>query len=483
MNTNSLPTLFSRYWLPLILIAIVLTRLPFLWTGYGADADAWFVANSASEFWHTGNYTESRLPGYPLHEIISAPFVALGGAPVSNLATLAATLIAVLVWNGIVRRVGQHQKFLVLAFAFAPVVWQNSAVTLDYMWSLLFILISLHATLNQWLLVAGVGLGIAAGFRPSNFILIVPLVCLMHLQKQESKQIVKFTFVALMTMICAFIPLMMKYGLSGWLMATQQEMRDVHPQTAMRFISFFYRTLYFIGPLAAMTAWYTLWKNRTALVDAIRSSDPLVVVSMAGIITFLCLFLWLPLERAYLLPAFPFFLLLVDKYSSSQAFILFTVLLVLSGLVNFDVIKADDRRSFGVNVHWGMVVEEFQNREDMLRARKEIASLSFPDRAVIMTSSGPAFWFENELLESASDNRLQSVLFYTKDHFRLVQQKGNPNTLFVAYLTRGEVDAVRNAGYQVLCLENAKKYVEPVVGYTMEEMNISVHETSFHHQL
>jgi len=291
---------FERHWFSVILITTVFTHLPFLWSGYGADADAWLIAKSASILWSTGHYQESRLPGYPLHEIISAPLVGLGGAPLSNAATLTITLIGTIVWNKIVSRAGQHKKMLVVAFAFAPIVWQHSADTLDYVWSLLFILLSFYAILNRYILLAGVVLGISAGFRPSNLAAIIPFLCLIYLITNNIKQIIIFILSVSTVAVCAFVPLMIKYGIPGWLIATQQEMSDVtHPQLAMRFIAFFYRTIYFIGPLAALTTIYIFWKRRQEIVASIRTKDPIVVTSILCIITFLLLFLWLPLERTY----------------------------------------------------------------------------------------------------------------------------------------------------------------------------------------
>jgi MFS family permease len=360
----------ERYWLAIVLAATILTRLPFLWTGYGADGDDWLVAKSALRLWTTGVYHESRLPGYPLHEIVSAPFVGMGGAPLSNAATLLATLAAIVVWSRIADRIGRHTKLLVIAFAFAPVVWQHSAETIDYMWSLLFILASLLALLRQRVLFAGIALGIAAGFRPSNFAAIVPLLCLLYLQKQSPGRGLTFIFSALLMSVVAFIPLVVRYGVPGWLVATQQEMSDVlFPRFAMRCIAFFYRTVYFIGPLAAGIAGFAFWKRKDLILTSLRSRDPIVVTSLLGVFIFLLLFLWLPMERAYLLPALPFFLLLVDKVSSRRLFAAFTLFLVLSALVNFDVIDTHDRRAFKPNIHPGMVIEELAIREKLLPER------------------------------------------------------------------------------------------------------------------
>ena len=59
------------------LAAIVfLSRVPFLLPGYGWDSDAWLIAGTARKIAQTGRYHESRLPGYPVHEVASAFLIA-----------------------------------------------------------------------------------------------------------------------------------------------------------------------------------------------------------------------------------------------------------------------------------------------------------------------------------------------------------------------------------------------------------------------
>ncbi|MEK7250140.1 MAG: hypothetical protein AAB209_06915, partial [Bacteroidota bacterium] len=288
----------SLRWLSLILGAVVLTRLPFLWMGYGADADSWLAANAAASLLHTGTYFPSRLPGFPLHEIISSPFVVLGGAVASNGATLLVTVATIIIWFRFVERISRFPKILVLCLAFAPVVWQHSAETIDYVWSLLFILLSLLTAEKKHLALSGICVGIAAGFRSSNIVAIVPLITFLYLNRHDKKGLLTFTLSALATASMAFLPLILKYGAMGWIEATRREMSDViSPSLTERCIAFGYRGIYSIGLVTAVVATVILWSKRKELVLAIRSHQPLIVTSLVGIATFLLLFLWLPLDR------------------------------------------------------------------------------------------------------------------------------------------------------------------------------------------
>jgi hypothetical protein len=143
------------------------------------------------------------------------------------------------------------------------------------------------------------------------------------------------------------------------------------PTFLMRSISFAYRALYFLGPLAAATAGFIVWNGRRALWGAVRARDPVIVASVAGVVVVLLMFFWLPLDRAYLLPGLPFLLLLLDRLASRRLFAGFTVCLVFSALVSLDVIDAGDRRSFRPNIHPGMVIEEYRNRTELLRRQVE----------------------------------------------------------------------------------------------------------------
>src|SRR6266545_4432807 len=154
----------------LIFVAVfVLVRLPFLLGGYGADTDAYRVALAAKYLWATGEYLPSRLPGYPLHELVTVLLI-WGGPFLTNLATAVAALAGVLVLDRIVVAVGvPHRGWLLAAMAFTPWLLINSTVTLDYQWAL-------TAMMGAYLLVIRGGQGgvdrlgvdgVGAGLRPA----------------------------------------------------------------------------------------------------------------------------------------------------------------------------------------------------------------------------------------------------------------------------------------------------------------------------
>lgn len=466
----------TRRWLSLLLLAVVLTRLPYLFVGYGSDPDAWLVASSASTLWNTGEYSPSRLPGYPLHELVLAPVVPFGGAPLSNLCTLLFTLFATVIWSRIAQHYSPHPKLLTLALAFAPVVWQHSADSLDYLWSLCFILAAVHLADQRKIALSGVACGLAIGFRLANVVFIVPLAVFLLLKKHTLKEVFLLCSVCILMGVAVYLPLLTKYGLMGWIEATRIQMSDVHPASlSQRAVAFGYRTVYSIGPLTMALAAGLLVHGRQHLSNSLRGKEQMTAFSVVVIIVYLILFWMIPLERAYLLPAMPFLFLVVSRVSSTRQFAFWTAVLILSGLVTIDVIDREDRRRANFNIHEGMVIQEYIHRTEGMRRRERISSLSFDHKAIVMTND-MSFWFENNLAVLAPDpgfvDREYERSSHVEGYRRLTRGLTEPEVLFITYLLRHEIEQARNLGYTVYCVRRVREMIEKRVGYSMEEVGV-----------
>ncbi len=417
------------------------------------------------------------MPGYPLHEIVSAPLVRFGGSMLSNAGTLAITLACIVAVYRIAMRIGRFPRLLVVSFAFAPVVWQHSAVTLDYLWSLFFLLLSFLAAINKRMLAAGIFLGLAAGFRLSNAAALIPIVCLLYAAEKKMYSAFIVSLAAVLTTTAAYAPLIFTNGLMGWWTATQSEMADVHPDGWMRLLSFGYRMVYFAGPLTTVIVVSLFWKKRSDLFSSVRRSDPIVVFSVTGIIVFALMFLWLPLERAYLLPMLLFVLLLIDRFFRRREFVITAIVLFVSGLVTVDVIDSVNRRKMSFSVHAGMVVQEFRNRCSLLDERNRIAQLPLVEPAVVITGSGPSFWFENELLEPVLPDEvpIAPTIQLAGIHQKIVRQKTNPKIFYVPYVTRTEIDSLRARSFTVHGIRATKQHLETVIRQRLDETGMQFH--------
>jgi len=471
----------------LLITVVVITRLPFLFTGYGTDGDAWRVAHVGRALWTTGSYEISRPPGYPAHEMLSAPLVALGGSTLSNAVTLLASIIAVFSWHAFLQGRTQRPGTLTVALAFAPLFWMNSATTMDYVWSLLMILLAMHAIIRMRPVSAGILAGLAIGFRPTNAVLLLPLaILLMTVTRKRADSghreripegasaaissandetrpslvpLLIFLVSSFITVVVLFLPVFFTYGIGGWL----GELRGQFGSSALgvndAFVFFAYRTVYAIGPLAFLSMlWIVLRKG--AFSAAWNSRDHLFTISLVALCVLLLVFAFFPLEKSYLLPGLPFLLLVLDRIATPRAFSLFTLLLISFALVNPDIVRHGGIRGTpGFNIHAGMVIEEWQKRKELEEWRKQLASTASPERTVIMTGVGPAFWFENDGVEPVLDSIVRKV------NDVVVQQKGNPAVLFVPMIPREETERLERLGWRVMCDARNRDYIQRTMGY------------------
>ncbi len=460
----------------LLAAAVLLSRVPFMLSGYGADGDAWRVASSATNLWKTGRYTMSRPPGYPLHELLSAPLVGLGGAPLSNGITALASVATLAVFFGIVRHRTRKPLLLTTVFAFTPLFWINSAATMDYVWSLLFIMLALHLALDGKAFWSGIGLGLAIGFRPVNAVALLPLAAALLVYRPSFRigtRLLVLVFGSVVTAALCFTPVLWTYGVGGWLDMITVQAGRVSSGFGDTFLSVVYRSVYAVGPLAVLAAGWVAISGRRRLLQLVGERDPLAMVAVVGLAAFVLVFAAFPLEKSYLLPGIPFLLLLMERLATRVWFGVFALALLVFGFVNPDVVRHEGVRGIpDFNVRAGMVIEEWQKREEVLLWRKETSLYPFPQKTIVLTGAGPVFWFENEGVE------LSPTAMLVGDEDEVVRQKRSPSVYFVPMLPLRELHNARRAGYRIVCSSQNREYVESLSGYTMEEMGILLHPST-----
>jgi hypothetical protein len=357
----------NRRWLLCGLAIVAAAGIPVLTAGYGADPDAWLVASAAGKLWASGQYVVSRFPGYPLHEIVSAPLVGLGGCSASNAGTLVATLLLAALWYRISGKLAKNPLTLFFSLVCAPLVLTNAATTMDYLWSLALLLAALDAALERREIAAGIFTGLAVGFRPSNLTIALPLFTFIALRGDRTAG-VRYLIATGTTAAAAFLPLLVTYGGPlRWFALTRAEMGDVHPAFTARVLEFGYRLVYAAGPLAFVALATVAFRGRDRLREAVRDRDPVVVSSIIAIAVMTLQFFALPLERAYLLPALPFVLLVADKLSSPRMSLAIFLCIVSFNVVNPDIIRHEPSGPVVTpNLREGRLPESWNDRAAMM---------------------------------------------------------------------------------------------------------------------
>ena len=354
-----------------------LVRLPFLLGGYGADTDAYRVALAAKNFWATGEYLPSRLPGYPLHELVTALLI-WGGPLLTNVGTAVAALLGVWVFDRIAVAVAVPQRrWLLVAMAFTPWLLINSTVTLDYQWALTAMLgsyllvihgaadcgsrspagrgahaITADATQSQgwWsadrsFLGAGALLGVAIGFRITAAAFLFPLVVFIlggagrhsagliagHLPARATVRVAALVAVsASIVALIAYAPVLRVYGLRFWNFADSRVSPDIVIQLVGQ------RALGVIGAVAALIALAASWRRLRRFPRLLRD-DRHVLLWTLTVIMYTLIFLRLPVDAGYLIPIYPFAFLLVARILVRWALPVIVAASIVAGFVDLDI--------------------------------------------------------------------------------------------------------------------------------------------------
>ncbi len=312
-------------------LLFVASRAPLLNLGYGTDPDAWRVALTANYLWDEAEYLPSRLPGYPLHEFATALFIK-GGWVLTNLSTVFISLVGVYLFACIARKLElQHRGVLTLAFAFTPLLWINSVTTMDYMWALTFILGAYLALLNRSPVLAGLLLGIAAGFRLTSLGMLLPFLLFVWRTDQRGSMR-PLTASSLATALVAYTPALMVYGLNALNFYDQKILLEEVVKRLGK------DGLGIMGALVLLTA-LALSFERVRRLPGDLLRDPHVLTWVAVVVVFFGTYTRLPHEIAYLIPMFPFGYFLLSRYLSRGLLVAVLSVVVVAGFVD---ITSDD---------------------------------------------------------------------------------------------------------------------------------------------
>jgi hypothetical protein len=369
----------ERLGLALASLAVLLTRLPWIGSGYGSDPDGYRVVSAARQIARTGQYEASRLPGYPVYEYLTA--LSVSQAPwVSNLVTALLSVAAFASFALIARELGIRRYLLIaLAFAMTPVVYLSSCCTMDYIPAVAGQLAATYAVLRRRPVLAGLLLGLSVGCRITAGALALPLCLWMLLnsaRKPALRQCLGFGITLLLTSALCFLPVWRRYGIdffafydNGWYPPL-----DVVYRRALLLVWGPLGLVALLGLLCALPGYYRF--TRRALDEPrTRYALALAVVAIA---LYLVAFLRLPDEAGYLVPAVPFVLLSIALLTPPWAAGALAVALMLSSWVGFDA---------GVPSLDGPIVEDHRVRESQQHSTQAVieAVAKLPGRAAIVS--------------------------------------------------------------------------------------------------
>ena len=452
-------------------VLYVASRIAWLDLGYGTDPDAWRVALTADYLWSEGTYYPSRLPGYPLHELITAGVTkeTWGLEPwvLSNLSTIVISLVGVYLFARLAKKLEvQHRGALTLAFAFAPLLWINSVMTMDYMWALTFILGAYLALLYGAPNLAGLSLGVAAGFRLSSLFML-PVFWLFLWRSGRRDEIRALSFTAGATTIAAYAIVLMDYGINFLNFYDQ----DVPLEEFIKRLG--KDGLGIVGGLTLLAALaLSLGRLRRLPGDLLR--DPHVLLWTATIGVIFLSYTRLPHEIAYLIPLFPFGFFLMSRYMSRGVLVVTLAIIVLSGFV--DITSPDDTTGIDTStftsarIGKGMLLSDIDTLHNQMDFAREIRELTatHPDihtPAVVVTGfiyPELAVLYRDDLEIGILDRDLEAISQLSDKGFA---KDPATNITYVWLLDWDDFQFYNDGGTAIYLTEDAARSTYAVYGY------------------
>jgi hypothetical protein len=386
------PRIPSTIW---FIVLFVCSRIPMLFFGFGLDPDAWRIANSAFDLRHHLAYHASRFPGYPLPEFINALVIDLGWSATNGL-TMLLSLLSVLAFGCILKKSDCKDKgFLLLAYAFMPLLWINSTNSMDYMWSLSFIIFTWLFILKDRYFSAGLMLALAAGSRATAAVYVIPFLFLVHSRNASGKSMAKFMLTFVVASILIFMPLYVIYGLSF--------IRHYPAHTNIIYVGYQalkssgLPSLILLSIVLMMTA-----RNLPRLFAVYDKNDIFVLLSVA---TALVIFFLAPYHIEYLIASIPFGLLLIRRTAKRYIFVVLCCALILHSFVNLGSIQhtGDGNLKFRA-VDAGAVWKNIAARKAQLAYARKLANIDLPDHSVVIAGTGlPILAYLDEDVSSSMD--------------------------------------------------------------------------------
>ena len=303
--------------------------LPLCFLGYGSDNDTYGILDAGRSTWRDGHPMTSRNPGYWLYEALAYGVGHLGGSIATNIASMCAG--AFILWRFIVlcRKIGiRHEYLLASCVLFVPTFLIAASSTMDYLWSIAFLIAAAELLLDSRLALASIAGAMAIGFRASNSLVLAGAYAgLLLYGFSDGWKLPKVARVVISGLVAAFLGAL--FFLPSWVLA-HHTMAFLTPGIGpaamwtmkMHVGRFIYKMIYLFGPIATCILLFLLACNlkppKFSSMNANAGKGFAIFLGAFG--GNIVIFAKFPLEVSYLLPGMVFFLLVagISFLSSSR---------------------------------------------------------------------------------------------------------------------------------------------------------------------
>lgn len=414
MNTDN-----SKFHLWILGIVVAISRIPFMFDGFGHEEDSWGLVVNAWEMHTTGHYVASRFPGHPLQEYI---YLLIWNQPAWVFNTLSMLFggIAVVFFYKALRKLEMNFAFeTALMLAFVPVFYISGTYTIDYAWSLAFVMTAFYLFTDRKFLLCGILLGMAVGCRITSGVFVIPFAILLWNRmdlRQWIKDVMMIGVPAALIGIAWYIPAYLQYGRAFF------DYSDQFPYPPFTKIAYKATIGVFglIGIFALVYAkfkWITR-KDKSALqIPALVSPQRLTIAILVVIALHIISYLRLPQKAGYMLAMVPFVLLLVTMYSTRATIRIVTILFLFASFlfsINIsDGLRGSESSALAVKFHVsgqeifldplsGPIFSEQSKRQNKMAytAKVRAAIESTQEKQMIICG-----WWYNEILSYYLEGR------------------------------------------------------------------------------
>ncbi|MDH7514783.1 MAG: glycosyltransferase family 87 protein [Bacteroidota bacterium] len=367
-----------------LISAWTLVVFPLTFLGYGSDPDAWLVARAAHDIAKTHTYVASRSTGFPLFEILEAPLVSSGGWMLANLLPLVSGIAGLCALFRMARNGIMHAPRVTIAvFAFLPVIVKNASSTMDYMPGLALLLWAMATLGEKRRLLPAVFLGLAAGFRPTNALFLIPCLLALRAEERPGREMFRFAAVTFVTSCVSFSPALLTIGIRG--------------SYAVMHFDILTRTMigaYNAAALFGVQGWCAIacaillaGMNPRLRVHPIPPRS-FLVLHISVIVLWAILFALLPDEPEYLLPTVPSVMLLLDRILSKRAWVIVSLFLLSYHFFRIETAGGESgERTFTVAIRPGRTIADVQDRVFKLSVRDAAVEAHVERPTVLMYGS------------------------------------------------------------------------------------------------
>jgi len=420
------------------------------------DRDAYSIAISAFNLKNAGIYTASRLPGYPLPELSDSLVINFGWLATNSLIMII-SLISVIFFVKILTNLNvRNRGLLVPTYAFFPLIWVNSANTMDYMWSLSFMIFCWFSVTKKWYVVAGVMMGLAIASRLTAIFLMIPFVYLVLSSDRRWSSIVGFVMATLVTASLFFLPLYLTYD-TGFL--------RYYPWHNPLFHALDYAFHEFGDLVVIFGAAIFLLSLKTLFIQ-LKSLDKRTIFLLVSVIVIITAFVNAPYDTEYLIPAIPFTILLLNNLCNSpkmrKIFVIFCGLILLNAFVTINVEIDVDNKAITFDSERGLILRNIYDREFQIHVAVTIATADISNHSIVIVGWYYIFIFPflNDDVSCQEEYRIFGG-YEIRDWERDIS--------YVTDLTLEELQQFIDNSYKIYYIEWERSIIQGKYGYDLDD--------------